>query len=101
MNYLEDLTLEELILFIILDKLKNNYEVLPRIIFYEQFLTINNDKIILRNKEQTGYSEIDYIIYSKNDYNYKDEIPFIFQTCYYYNETRVLIKNKERYTLFF
>ena len=35
MNFLKGLSYEEIILYIILDKIENNYESFPRIMFYE------------------------------------------------------------------
>ena len=85
MNYLQGLTFEELIFYIILDKLNKKYEVFPRILFYEYFLTINNDRIILANINLPGYSEIDYVLYSNITCDFREENPLIVQTCYSYN----------------
>ena len=89
MDYLQKLTFEKLIIDIIIDKLNKNYEVFPRIVFYEYFMTINNDTVILENKEEeSGYSKFDYVMYSKCGYNYKKENPLIVQTCHRYNNNR-------------
>ena len=75
MDYFEELTFEELIIYKILERLENKYELLPRIIYYEYYLTINDDRAIFSNSDLQGYSDIDYVIYSKCDCIYnKDEI---------------------------
>ena len=87
-DYLEELTFEELILYIILEKLQYKYELLPRIIYYEYYLTVNGDRVIFDNNDLTGYSysHIDYVIYSKCDCIYnKDESPLIIKERYKFN----------------
>ena len=86
MDYLQGLTFEELILFIILDRLKNKYELLPRILFYENFMTIFGEKVKLFYNNPSGYKEIDYVIYSKDNCKYKDDSPLIIQNYYNYNK---------------
>ena len=83
-NFLKGLTYEELILYIILNKIENKYEIFPRILFYEYFLTINGEKVVVSNKIEPGYSEADYAFYSKCDYKYEEE-PLIIQKKYQYN----------------
>ena len=85
MDFLKGLTYEELILYIILDRLENKYETLPRIIFYEYYLTINGEKVVVSDKIQPGYSELDCIIYSKCNQVYVDENPLIIQKKYNYD----------------
>ena len=84
MNFLKGLSYEELILYIILNKIGDNYEIFPRILFYEYYLTINGEKVVVSNKIRPGYSEVDYAFYSKCDYIYKEE-PLIVQKKYKYN----------------
>ena len=92
MNFLkDDLTYEELILYIILERLEKKYEIFPRIIFYEYYLTIKGEKVIISNKIEKGYSEIDYVLYSKANYKYDNKSPLISQKRYtneksYFNE---------------
>ena len=101
MEFLKGLTFEELILFIILDRLENQYEILPKILFYENFMTILGDKIFFSN--YPGYNEIDCIIYSKIDHKYGDDSPLIIQS-YYDSEKKISdiqfeIKNNTLYFL--
>ena len=84
MEYLKGLTFEELILFIILDRLKHQYEILPRVLFYENYMTIFGG--IIEPLGKTGYNEIDYVIYSKNNHQYSDDSPLIIQNYYSYNK---------------
>ena len=83
----EELTFEELIIYMILERLKFKYELLPRIIYYEYYLTINGDRVIFGNNDHpTGYSYIDYVIYSKCDCIYnKNESPLIIKERYKLN----------------
>ena len=81
MNFLKGLTYEELILYIILDKIENKYEIFPRIIFYEYYKTINGEKVVVSDKIEPGYSEADCVIYSKCNYKYEEE-PLIVQKKY-------------------
>ena len=81
-EYLQGLTFEELILFIILDRLKNNFEILPKILFYENYITIFGEKIKLSDQIHPGYNEIDYVLYSKISYIYSDDSPLIIQNFY-------------------
>ena len=81
MDFLKGLTYEELILYIILDKIENKYEIFPRIMFYEYYLTINGEKVVVSNKIEPGYSEVDCVIYSKYNYIYEEE-PLMVQTMY-------------------
>ena len=85
MDFLKGLTFEELILYIIIDKLDNKYEILPRILFYEYFMTINGDKIVVSDKIQPGYSEIDCVIYSNKSFKYEEGSPLIIQQIYNYS----------------
>jgi hypothetical protein len=78
MNFLKGMSYEELILYIILNKIGDNYEIFPRILFYEYYLTINGEKVVVSIKIEPGYSEDDYAFYSKCDYKYEEE-PFIVQ----------------------
>ena len=84
MDFLKGLSYEELILYIILNKIENKYEIFPRILFYEYYLTITGEKVVVSNKIEPGYSEADYAFYSKCDYEYEEE-PFIIQKRYQYN----------------
>ena len=78
MNFLKGLNYEELILYIILNKIENKYEIFPRMVFYEYYLTINGEKVIVSEKIESGYSVADFSFYSKCDCIYKEE-PFIVQ----------------------
>jgi hypothetical protein len=51
-------------------------------LFYEYYLTINGEKVVVSNKIEPGYSEDDYAFYSKCDYKYEEE-PFIIQKKYH------------------
>jgi hypothetical protein len=86
-DYFEELTFEELIIYTILERLEYKYELLPNIIYYEYYLTINGDRVIFdNNNDLTGYSNIDYVIYSKCDYIYnKDKTPLIIKERYRLN----------------
>jgi hypothetical protein len=53
-------------------------------LFYEYYLTINGEKVVVSNKIKPGYSEVDYAFYSKCDYIFKEE-PLIVQKKYQYN----------------
>ena len=87
MDYFEELTFEELVIYFILERLEYKYELLPSIIYYEYYLTINGDRVIFSNKDLTGYSNIDYVIYSKCNCKYnKDETPLIIKERYRLNE---------------
>lgn len=83
-NFLKGLTYEELILYIILNKIENKYEIFPRILFYEYYLTINGEKVVVSDKIEPGYSEADFAFYSKCDYKYEEE-PLIIQKKYQYD----------------
>ena len=85
MDYSRGLTFEELILYLILDKLEFKYDILPRIIFYEYYLTINGEKVVVSDKIEKGYSEIDYVLYSKCNYLYDNEYPLKLQEIYNYH----------------
>ena len=77
-NFLKGLSYEELILSIILDKIEDKYEILPRIMFYEYYLTLNGEKVVVSDKIESGYSEVDFVLYSKCNYIYEEE-PLILQ----------------------
>ena len=94
MNFLKGLTYEELILYIILERLEKKYEILPRIIFYEYYLTIKGEKVIISDKIEKGYSELDYVLYSKTNYKYDNESPLISQKRYT-NEKSNIYENFE------
>ena len=87
-DYLNGLTYEELILYIIIERLNNQYETLPKILFYEQLMAINGQKDIFLNDQLSGYNEIDYVIYSKCDCKYKEDNPLIIQRWYNYDTTK-------------
>lgn len=105
MKYLKGLTYEELILFIILDRLDNKYEEYPKIIFYEFLKTIDGKNVILSEKLFSGYNELDCVIYSKCDYQYDDDkIPLIIQERYespdlWFKDKKFEIKNNTLYML--
>ena len=101
MEYLKGLTFEELILFIILDRLKNEYEILPKILFYENYMTIFGDRILF--SDYSGYNEIDYVIYSKINHKYIDDSPLIIQNYYNYKkkETNLQFEIKKDTLYFF
>ena len=80
MEFLKGLTFEELILFIILDRLENNFEILPKILFYENYMTLFGDRIIF--SDYPGYNEIDFVMYSKIDQKYTEDCPLIIQNYY-------------------
>lgn len=102
MKYLKGLTFEELILFIILDRLKKNYEILPRILFYENYMTIMGERINLLNSNHSGYSEIDYVIYSKINCKYDENSPLIIQNYYNFeNKKKDLQFEIKKDTLYF
>ena len=82
MNLLKGLSYEELILYIILNKIdKDEYEIFPKILFYEYYLTLNGEKVVVSNKIEPGYSEADLVLYSKCDVSYEDE-PILLQKTY-------------------
>ena len=93
MDFLKGLTYEELILYLILDKIENKYEIFPRIMFYEYYLTINGEKVVISDKIESGYCEADYIIYSKCNYSY-EEGPLIVQKKYNYNYNNLSFSNE-------
>jgi hypothetical protein len=104
-DYFEELTFEELIIYTILERLEYKYELLPNIIYYEYYLTINGDRVIFdNNNDLTGYSNIDYVIYSKCDYIYnKDKTPLIIKERYRLNgiENEVQFEIKKDTLYFF
>ena len=86
MNFLKCLTYEELVLYIILNKIdKDQYEIFPKILFYEYYLTLNGEKVVVSNKIEPGYLEADFVFYSKCDVPYEEE-PLILQKSYRYYE---------------
>ena len=92
MNFLKGLSYEEIILYIILDKIENNYESFPRIMFYEYYLTINGERVVVSDNIQTGYSEIDCVIYSKCNHIYEEE-PLLVQKKYNNNYNNFSFSN--------
>ena len=104
MNFLKGLTYEELILYIILDKIENKYENFPRIMFYEYYLTLNGEKVVVSDEIEPGYSEVDCVIYSKVNYKYEKE-PLIVQKKYNCNYNNLSYYNGnfeiEENTLYF
>jgi hypothetical protein len=92
MNFLKGLTYEELVLYMILNKIdKDQYEIFPNILFYEYYLTLNGEKVVVSNKIEPGYSEADFVFYSKYDVPYEEE-PLILQKSYQYVELFIQVK---------
>jgi len=86
-DYFDELTFEELIVYKILERLENKYELLPRVLFYEYYLTLNGERVIFSSQVLPGFSDFDYVIYSKCDCIYnKDETPLIIKERYRLNE---------------
>ena len=55
-------------LYIILKRLES-YDLLPNIIFYETFISINGERIIYYNDHPPqGYMEIDYVLFNHSDF---------------------------------
>jgi len=85
-DYFDELTFEEFIVYKILERLENKYELLPRILFYEYYLTLNGERVIFSSQVLPGFSDFDYVIYSKCDCIYnKDETPLIIKERYRHN----------------
>jgi len=81
-NILKDLSYEELILYTIINKIEKKYEIFPIILFYEYYLTINGEKVVVSDKIEPPYIKADYAFYSKCDYIYDEEEPLVFQNKY-------------------
>ena len=81
-------------LYIILDRLENFIQ-LPNIIFYECLMNIMGQTIIISDKNlQPGYQEIDYALYSKQNFYFdQKESPFYVQSEYYYNGNEFINNN--------
>ena len=94
-DFIKDLNDEELILYTILERLEKKYEIFPRIIFYEYYLTIKGEKVIISNEIKKGYSELDYVFYSKCNYQYYNEKPKIVRKEYSYGEKYISEENFE------
>ena len=93
MDFLKGLTYKKLILYIILNKIdKDKYEIFPRILFYEYYISINGEKVVFSNKIEPGYSEAYYVFYSKCDYIYEKE-PLIVQKKYKQNYNNLSFSN--------
>ena len=93
MDFLKGLTYKKLILSIILNKIdKDKYEIFPRILFYEYYISINGEKVVFSNKIEPGYSEAHYVFYSKFDYIYEKE-PLIVQKKYKQNYNNLSFSN--------
>ena len=93
-QYLKGLSYEEVMLYIILERLKD-FKQLPNIIFYECYMNIMGQNIIISDKNLLpGYQEVDFALYS-NQYLLFDqkESPFYVQTEYYYNKDKFVIDN--------
>ena len=74
-KYLKGLTFEQIILNILMNGIE--YEELPRLIFYEYFLTIKGERIVFlgENKlDYPGYNKLDYIFISKSNFIYEPEL---------------------------
>ena len=96
-EYLKGLSYEEVMLYIILDRLENFIQ-LPNIIFYECLMNIMGQTIIISDKNlQPGYQKIDYVLYcNQNFYFDQKESPFYVQSEYYYNGNEFM-KNNDGY----
>ena len=96
-QYLKGLSYEEVLLYIILGKLED-YIQLPNIIFYECFMNIMGQTIVISDKNlQPGYEEIDYALYSNQYFSFEiKESPFYVQSEYYYNENK-FVNNKDEH----
>ena len=103
MDFLKGLTYEELVLYMILNKIdKDQYEIFPKILFYEYYLTLNGEKVVVSNRIEPGYSEADFVFYSKCDFTYKEE-PLIVQKIFV-NDCSIFSNGKfeiEKNTLYF
>jgi len=94
MNYLHGLTYEGLILYIILDRLnEKEYEILPRILFYEYIINIKGQKLSKTEDIKSGYMEFDYAILSKCNYKYNNENPLLVQQKFENNLNNINIKD--------
>ena len=85
-RYMNELNFEELILFTILDRLKDKYVIFPRILFYENYMTLFGDRIQLLNQNLSGYNKFDFILYSKDHYKYGYTSHLIIQNYYNYEK---------------
>ena len=67
-------------LYIILKRLES-YDPLPNILFYETFLSINGERIIIYyNDLPPGYMEIDYVLFNHSDFYFdQKESPLYVQ----------------------
>ena len=79
-EYLKGISYEQIMLYIILKRLES-YEPLPNIIFYETFISINGERIILYfNELPQGYMEIDFVLFNHSDFYFdQKESPFYIQ----------------------
>ena len=94
MQYLKGLSYEEVMLHIILKRLKD-YKQLPNIIFYECYINIMGQNIIISDKNLLpGYQEIDFALFSNQNLLFdQKESPFYVQTEYYYDENKFVIND--------
>ena len=93
-QYLKGLSDEEVMLHIILKRLKD-FKQLPNIIFYECYMNIMGQNIIISDKNLLpGYQEVDFALFSNQNLLFdQKESPFYVQTEYYYNEDKFVIDN--------
>ena len=79
-QYLKGISYEQIMLYIILKRLES-YEPLPNIIFYETFISINGERIIIDfNERPQGYIEIDFVLFNHSDFYFdQKESPFYIQ----------------------
>ena len=79
-QYLKGISYEQIMLYIILKRLES-YDPLPNIIFYETFININGERIIIYNNDlPPGYMEIDYVLFNHSDFYFdQKESPLYVQ----------------------
>ena len=96
-QYLKGLSYEEVMLYIILERLKD-YIQLPNIVFYECLMNIMGQIIIISDKNlPPGYQEIGFALYSNKYFSFdQKESPFYVQSEYYYNENE-FVNNDDGY----
>ena len=95
-QYIKGLSYEEVMLHIILKRLKD-YKQLPNIIFYECYINIMGQNIIISDKDLlSGYQKVDFALFSNQNFLFdQKESPFYVQKEYYYNENKFVINDDE------
>ena len=99
-SYIKGLSYEEIMTYLILSKVK--YDELPRLIFYECYINIKGERIIVTDQGiLSGYQEIDYAMLSHSYFDFgKYNYPLYIQTQFYINKENQLIITKSPYTTF-